>query len=73
MIVFIVFAVAAFAVDFFAHKKDEKISLKQAALWSIFLDSRFRSLWRIFVFCARKRNDESIFCRVYFRKIVIRG
>ena len=36
MIVFIVFAVAAFAVDFFAHKKDEKISLKQAALWSIF-------------------------------------
>ena len=36
MIVFIIFAVAAFAVDFFAHKKDEKISLKQAALWSIF-------------------------------------
>ena len=36
MIVFIVFAMAAFAVDFFAHKKDEKISLKQAALWSIF-------------------------------------
>ena len=36
MIVFIIFGVAAFAVDFFAHKKDEKISLKQAALWSIF-------------------------------------
>lgn len=36
MIVFIVFAAAAFAIDFFAHKKDEKISLKQAALWSIF-------------------------------------
>lgn len=36
MIVFIVFAVAAFSVDFFAHKKDEKISLKQAAIWSIF-------------------------------------
>ena len=36
MIVFIIFAVVTFAVDFFAHKKDEKISLKQAALWSIF-------------------------------------
>ena len=36
MIVFIIFAVAAFTVDFFAHKKDEKISLKQAAIWSIF-------------------------------------
>ncbi|EET79072.1 membrane protein, TerC family [Campylobacter showae] len=36
MIVFIIFAVAAFAIDFFAHKKDEKISLKQATLWSIF-------------------------------------
>ena len=35
-IVFVIFAAAAFAVDFFAHKKDEKISLKQAALWSIF-------------------------------------
>lgn len=35
-IVFVIFAVAAFTVDFFAHKKDEKISLKQAALWSIF-------------------------------------
>lgn len=36
MIVFIVFAVAAFAIDFFAHKKDEKISLKQAVFWSVF-------------------------------------
>ena len=36
MIVFVIFATAAFTVDFFAHKKDEKISLKQAALWSIF-------------------------------------
>jgi len=35
-IVFVIFAAAAFAVDFFAHKKDEKISLKQAAIWSIF-------------------------------------
>jgi len=35
-IVFVIFAAAAFAIDFFAHKKDEKISLKQAALWSIF-------------------------------------
>ena len=36
MIVFVIFATAAFTVDFFAHKKDEKISLKQAAIWSIF-------------------------------------
>ena len=35
-IVFVIFVAAAFAIDFFAHKKDEKISLKQAALWSIF-------------------------------------
>jgi len=35
-VVFVSLAVAAFAIDFFAHKKDEKISLKQAALWSIF-------------------------------------
>ena len=35
-IVFVIFVTAAFTVDFFAHKKDEKISLKQAALWSIF-------------------------------------
>lgn len=35
-IVFVIFTAAAFAVDFFAHKKDEKISLKQAAIWSIF-------------------------------------
>lgn len=35
-VVFVSLAVAAFTVDFFAHKKDEKISLTQAALWSIF-------------------------------------
>ena len=35
-IVFVIFVATAFAIDFFAHKKDEKISLKQAALWSIF-------------------------------------
>ena len=35
-IVFVIFVATAFAVDFFAHKKDEKISLKQAAIWSIF-------------------------------------
>ena len=35
-VVFVSLAVAAFAIDFFAHKKDEKISLKQAVLWSIF-------------------------------------
>ena len=35
-VVFVSLAVAAFAIDFFAHTKDEKISLKQAALWSIF-------------------------------------
>ena len=35
-VIFVLLASAAFAIDFFAHKKDEKISLKQAALWSIF-------------------------------------
>nr|WP_122861774.1 TerC/Alx family metal homeostasis membrane protein [Campylobacter showae] len=35
-VIFVLLAAAAFAIDFFAHKKDEKISLKQAALWSIF-------------------------------------
>lgn len=73
MIVFIVFAMAAFAVDFFAHKKDEKNLAQTSSALVYFLDSRFRSVWRIFVFCARKRNDESIFCRICFRKIVIRG
>jgi len=34
--VFIVAVMAAFCIDFFAHKHDEKISLKNAAIWSIF-------------------------------------
>ena len=36
VIIFVVFAASAFAVDFFAHKNDKKISLKQAGVWSIF-------------------------------------
>lgn len=36
IIVFCVFVVVAFLIDFFAHRKDEEISLKSAALWSIF-------------------------------------
>lgn len=35
-VIFVLLAATAFVIDFFAHKKDEKISLKQAALWSIF-------------------------------------
>ena len=35
-IVFIAMATIAFSIDFFAHKHDEKISLKQAVIWSIF-------------------------------------
>ena len=35
-VIFVLLAAAAFVIDFFAHKKDENISLKQAALWSIF-------------------------------------
>lgn len=36
LIVFIVFVVLALVIDFLAHKNDEKISLKQAIVWSIF-------------------------------------
>ncbi len=34
--VFIILAVGALAIDLFAHRKDEAIGLKSAALWSIF-------------------------------------
>lgn len=36
IIVFVIFVVAAFCVDFMAHKKDESIGLKSAIIWSIF-------------------------------------
>ena len=36
IIVFIIMASLAFGIDLFAHKHDEKISLKQAGIWSIF-------------------------------------
>lgn len=36
IVLFIIFAVVAFMIDFFAHRKDEKISLKSATVWSIF-------------------------------------
>ncbi|MDL0089552.1 TerC/Alx family metal homeostasis membrane protein [Campylobacter gastrosuis] len=35
-IVFILLAIVAFGVDIFAHRKDEKIKLKSAILWSFF-------------------------------------
>ncbi len=34
--VFVLFVMIALLIDFFAHKNDEKISLKSAILWSIF-------------------------------------
>lgn len=34
--VFVAFVVIALMIDFFAHRKDEKISLKSAGIWSIF-------------------------------------
>ncbi len=35
-IVFAIFVIIALAIDFFAHRKDEKISFKSAAIWSVF-------------------------------------
>ncbi len=35
-IVFVIFVIVALAIDFFAHRKDEKISLKSASIWSVF-------------------------------------
>lgn len=36
VIVFILFSVGAIAIDLFAHKNDESMSLKSASLWSVF-------------------------------------
>lgn len=36
IVVFVVFVIIAFLIDFFAHRKDDEISLKNAGLWSIF-------------------------------------
>ncbi|CZE46910.1 TerC/Alx family metal homeostasis membrane protein [Campylobacter geochelonis] len=36
IIVFIVFVLVAFCIDFMAHKKDDVISLKSAVIWSVF-------------------------------------
>ena len=52
-IVFIAMATIAFSIDFFAHKHDEKISLKQAVILVYFLGRRFGTFWHIFVCYAR--------------------
>ena len=36
IIVFVTFVIVALAIDLYAHKKDEPIPLKSAAIWSIF-------------------------------------
>ncbi|MGX3010358.1 TerC/Alx family metal homeostasis membrane protein [Helicobacter sp. 23-1044] len=35
-IIFAIFVIVALMIDFFAHRKDEKISLKSASIWSVF-------------------------------------
>ena len=63
-IVFIAMATIAFSIDFFAHKHDEKISLKQAVIWSIFWVG-VSVLFGIYLYVMRGSETASLYFAGY--------
>ncbi len=73
VVVFVLLSVGAIVIDLYAHRGEKALTLKNASMWSVFLDFGFDCVWGLFVVASWRRSGQSVFHGLCVGKSVVGG